>query len=65
MMDGVVDWWVLLQDAYRMAAPELTAPAEGYARTAYRICVGEDETFDETYGQTESLSYSLQIRIRT
>jgi hypothetical protein len=30
-------------------APELVAHAEGYAKTAYRMVFGEDETF-ETFG---------------
>ena len=31
---------------YQAVAPELVAPAEGYARTAYRMVFGEDETFE-------------------
>ncbi|KAH6641429.1 hypothetical protein F5144DRAFT_133266 [Chaetomium tenue] len=45
MVSGVVECWVLLREAYRETAPELVAPAEQYARTAYRILVGEDESF--------------------
>ncbi|KAK0717706.1 hypothetical protein B0T26DRAFT_854808 [Lasiosphaeria miniovina] len=45
----VVDLWLLLRDAYYLAAPELVTAAEGYARTAHRIVFGEDETF-ESYG---------------
>ncbi len=50
MMDGVVECWAFLRDAYRLTAPELVVPAEGYARTAYRMVFGEDETFD-MYGE--------------
>ncbi|GAB1310474.1 SET domain-containing protein [Madurella fahalii] len=50
MVNGVINCWILLRDAYRLAAPDLVGPAEGYARISYRICVGEAETFDETYG---------------
>jgi len=49
MVDGVVDVWLFLRDGYRMVAPELAAPAEEYARAAYRMVYGEDETFD-SYG---------------
>ncbi|KAK4042680.1 SET domain-containing protein [Parachaetomium inaequale] len=50
LVDGVMGCWMLLRDAYCLAAPELVVPAEGYARTAYRMVFGEDETF-ETYGE--------------
>lgn len=30
---------------------DIEAQAEKYARIAYRICAGEDETFDETYSE--------------
>jgi len=50
MTDNVIDCWMFLRSAYRVAAPEFAAAAEGYAKTAYRICIGEDETFHETYG---------------
>lgn len=49
LTDGAVDSWVFLRDLYRLAAPELVAPTEAYAMTAYRMVFGEDETFD-TYG---------------
>lgn len=51
MTDGLVGCWMSLSSAYRQIAPDLVAQAEGYARITYRICVGEDETFDETYTQ--------------
>jgi len=44
---GEARFWVLLRDAYRETAPELVAPAEEYARAAYRMLFGEDETFEE------------------
>ena len=50
MVGGVVAAWVLLRDIYRLAAPELVVPTEGYAKTAYRMVFGEDETF-ESYGE--------------
>lgn len=51
MNDAVVGCWMILAGAYHKVAPGLEAQAEGYARTSYRICVGEDQTFDETYSK--------------
>ncbi|KAH6855958.1 TPR domain protein [Chaetomium sp. MPI-CAGE-AT-0009] len=51
VVDGVVECWMFLRDAYLILAPELVAPAEGYAKTAYRILFGEDETFKTTFGE--------------
>ena len=50
LVDEVVDVWGFLRDAYRLMAPELVEPTEAYARTAYRMVYGEDETFDEFGG---------------
>ena len=49
LVDGVVECWMFLRDAYRQMAPELVAHAEVYAKTAYRMVFDEDETF-ETFG---------------
>lgn len=51
MVDGLVECWMTLSSIYREVAPELEAQAEHYARITYKICVGEDETFGETYGK--------------
>ncbi|OQD61514.1 hypothetical protein PENPOL_c016G08758 [Penicillium polonicum] len=51
MNDGVVGCWMILCLAYRELAPTLASQAEGYARVSYKICVGEDETFDKTYSR--------------
>ena len=51
MRDCLIECWMLLSDAYHLVAPDLEAQAEEYARISYKICVGEDETFDETYGK--------------
>lgn len=48
---GVVETWVQLWVAYAAVAPELYADAERCARICYKICVGEDETFDDSYGR--------------
>ena len=51
MLHNVVETWVHLWTAYARCAPELCKKAEEYARIAYKVCVGEDETFDENYGK--------------
>ncbi|KAJ6178732.1 hypothetical protein N7519_009193 [Penicillium mononematosum] len=51
MNDGVVGCWMILCRAYQELAPTLASQAEGYARVSYRICIGEDETFDQTYSR--------------
>ncbi|GLA27457.1 hypothetical protein AnigIFM63326_004664 [Aspergillus niger] len=51
MMDGLVRCWMILCRAYCDLAPELASQAEDYARITYRICVGEDETFADTYSR--------------
>ncbi|CZR52531.1 related to TPR domain protein [Phialocephala subalpina] len=56
MMDRLIERWVLLSGAYRLVAPDLEAQAEEYARISYRICIGEDEAFDETYGKLSDLN---------
>ena len=32
-------------------APDLFKKAEEYAKITYRICIGEDDTFDDKYGK--------------
>lgn len=49
MEDYVVEAWVHLWVAYAQLAPELCKEAQSYARIAYKICVGEDWTFDRIY----------------
>jgi hypothetical protein len=51
MVDSVIETWIHLWTAYAIVAPEWCHRAEEYAKTAYRICVGEDVTFEETYGR--------------
>jgi hypothetical protein len=46
----LIECWMLLSSAYHLVAPDLEIQAEQYARISYKICIGEDETFDETYG---------------
>lgn len=51
VMEKVIDCWMMLAISYRVFAPDLLAQAEGYARITYRIMIGENETFDETYSK--------------
>lgn len=51
MQDHIIETWIHLWTAYAKFAPELCGKAEEYARIAYKICIGEDETFDERYGR--------------
>ena len=52
LQDKVIECWLIISMAYRvLAKPEFEVRAKDYARTAYRACVGEDETFKETYGK--------------
>lgn len=52
--DGVVSCWMYLRDVYgQVGALEYVTPAEEYAKTAYRMVFGEDETFG-TYGDKTS-----------
>ena len=48
-MDYRIKCWMLLSNAYYLVAPDLETQAEEYARISYKICVCEDETFDETW----------------
>ncbi|KAK0648119.1 hypothetical protein B0T16DRAFT_112784 [Cercophora newfieldiana] len=52
MMDNVIDCWMFLRRSYRVLAPELASAAERFAKVSYRICIGEDDTFEGTLGQT-------------
>ena len=54
MVDSLIGCWMCLALAYQDLAPELAVQAEGYARITYKACLGEDETFDETYGRNSA-----------
>ncbi|KAJ5690204.1 TPR domain protein [Penicillium macrosclerotiorum] len=47
--DDLIGCWMMLANIYHIWAPSLEASAQAYARLFYRICIGEDETFDQTY----------------
>lgn len=53
MADALIETWVHLWLSYELLVPRqsaLCAKAEDYARTTYRICIGEDESFEEKVG---------------
>lgn len=64
MSDGVVGCWMLLGRAYRDVALGLEVQAVEYARISYRICVGEDDTFDGTYGKLSARVDGLLVTVR-
>jgi hypothetical protein len=49
--DRLIECWMLLSGAYHLVAPDPGSQAKEYARISYKICVGEDETFEEVYGK--------------
>jgi len=51
MADTLAEVWAHLWIAYARLAPHLCAKAEAMAKACYKICVGEDVTFDEKYGE--------------
>ena len=61
MEDGLIKCWMLLSDAYHLVAPDLERQAEEYAKISYRICVSEDETFEETYSKLAKQVEELRI----
>jgi hypothetical protein len=48
--DGLIEAWIHLCNAYAAFAPHMLPKAEECAKVAYRICIREDVTFDESYG---------------
>jgi hypothetical protein len=63
IMDGLVGCWMILCRAYCDVAPEFANQAEDYARITYRICVGEDETFEDTYSRFSKRTDGLLTRM--
>jgi len=51
MEDCLIQIWVHLWTAYTQVAPDLCEKAEEYAKITYKICIAEDDTFDEKYGK--------------
>lgn len=55
VIDHVIEVFMHIFKACQTVQLKLCEPVETAARTAYRICVGEDETFWETYGKFYSV----------
>ena len=51
-MDKLVVAWMILSKSLLEIAPESALQAERYARLAYLVCVGEEASFDATYGMS-------------
>lgn len=51
MCDSVIEAWLSYWAACAIVEPELVGMAEEGARMAYRICVGEDGSFERTVGR--------------
>lgn len=47
VLDSVLDAWLYLMDTYRIVARGLVGPTREYAKTVYKICIGEDVTFED------------------
>ncbi|KAK1836916.1 hypothetical protein QBC39DRAFT_377858 [Podospora conica] len=58
-MDHAVDCWMFLAEAYLLLKIEWVSAAMEYAKTAYRVCFGEDETFGENFGPNCKLGISF------
>lgn len=52
VMDNLVVAWMILGKSLLKVAPERAIQAERYARMAYLISVGEEASFDATYGMS-------------
>ena len=51
MLGVCVECWLMLSVVYHYVAPELEEQAWEYARLSYKICTGQDETFEEKHRQ--------------
>ncbi|TGO27412.1 hypothetical protein BPAE_0042g00250 [Botrytis paeoniae] len=49
MLPGVIEAWVYLCSVYSVLAPQHLQQAKDYAKLAYKICIGEDHTFEKTH----------------
>lgn len=62
MQHGLVGCWMGLAIACHAMKLDIAAQAEKYARLSYKICMGEDETFDETYSKESKRSDGFLVR---
>ncbi|KAN0077855.1 hypothetical protein V8E54_006159 [Elaphomyces granulatus] len=51
VIDTVIEAWMHLWTTYAILAPHLCQKAEDCAIVTYRICIGEDVTFEESFGR--------------
>lgn len=56
-MDNLVVAWMILGKSLLKVAPEGAIQAERYARMAYLISVGEEASFDATYGMSLKVAH--------
>lgn len=61
MTNDVPACWMIMRYALYDLSPISALQAVEYARISYRICVGEDETFDETYSMASDRIDGLLI----
>ncbi|KAJ9487420.1 hypothetical protein VN97_g5899 [Penicillium thymicola] len=57
VMDNLVVAWMILGKSLLKVAPEGAIQAERYARMAYLISVGEEASFDATYGMSLKVAH--------
>lgn len=57
VMDNLVVAWMILGKSLLKVAPESAMQAERYARMAYLISVGEEASFDATYGMSLKVAH--------
>jgi len=56
MQNKLIECWMLICVAYHVLSQQsCEVQAYEYAKISYRICVGEDETFEETHGKLADL----------
>ncbi|KAL9105021.1 MAG: hypothetical protein Q9163_000118 [Psora crenata] len=51
MEDRLIHIWIHLWTAYAQVSPDLCKKVEECAKITYKICIGEDDTFNENYGK--------------
>ncbi|KAJ5327093.1 uncharacterized protein N7506_010195 [Penicillium brevicompactum] len=59
MVVDVVEAWVMVYLSCLRTLPELAPSAYHYAKLCFLICVGEDSSFDETYGVVEEVASGM------
>jgi Fe-S oxidoreductase len=62
--DDTVVAFMQLQKAYMIIAPELSAKANRYARTAYSICYGSDVTIEKVYPKLGRVAVMTEMMAR-